>query len=113
MLRCVTVARAQVLRPLPMVRALKGPKQAGRLRVRYVLQAPTEAPTFVFHMNRKADMHPSDMGWLENTIRSQWAFTGTPLRLVMQVRDARRKRREREGTADRGYEGKSRARVRG
>ena len=50
------------------------------------LQADTEAPTFVFHMNRKADMHPSDRLWIENTIRSQWAFTGTPLRLVMQVR---------------------------
>ena len=97
--------RAQVLRPLPMVRALKGPAQAGRLRIKWVVQAQTEAPTFVFHMNRKADMHPSDLLWLENTIRSQWAFTGTPLRIVLQVRDTRRKRREREGTGSRGYEG--------
>ena len=99
--------RAQVLRPLPMIRALKGPKQAGRLRIKWVLQAPTEAPTFVFHMNRKADMHPSDRQWLENTIRSQWAFTGTPLRIVLQVRDTRRKRRLREGTGGKGYQGKT------
>ena len=98
--------RAQILRPLPMVRALKGPKQAGRLRIKWVQQAPTEAPTFVFHMNRKVEIHPSNAGWCENTIRSQWAFTGTPLRIVFQVRDSRSKRRKREGTASKGYQGK-------
>lgn len=88
--------RAQLLRPLPMVRA-KTAAQAGRLRVLYVLQAFTEAPTFVFHLNRHADLHPSDERWLVNTIRSQWAFAGTPIRIVLRVRDSRRRRRDREG----------------
>ena len=74
----------------------------------YGTEAPTEAPTFVFHMNRKGDLHPSDMRWLENTVRSQWAFTGTPLRMVLQVRDTRRKRRIREGTGSKGYQGSNR-----
>ena len=105
----------QVLRPLPMIKAPGGHKskqaaaaRAGRLRVKWVVQAPTEAPTFVFHMNRKGDLHPSDMRWLENTVRSQWAFTGTPLRMVLQVRDTRRKRRIREGTGSKGYQGSNR-----
>jgi GTP-binding protein len=87
--------RAQLLRPLPMVRA-KAAAQAGRLRVLYVQQARTEAPTFVFHLNRHSELHPSDERWLVNTIRSQWAFTGTPIRVVIRVRDQRRKRRERD-----------------
>lgn len=87
--------RAQVLRPLPMVRA-KNPAQAGRIKIRYVLQAPTEGPTFVIHLNRQAELHPSVMRWVENTIRSQWAFTGTPIRIVTKVRDSRRRRREKE-----------------
>ena len=87
--------RAQILRPLPYVRAAKM-EQAGRFKVLYVLQAPTEAPTFVFHMNRAGNLHKSDVHWLENTLRSQWAFTGTPLRFVFRVRDIRRRRREKE-----------------
>ena len=84
-------ARAQILRPLPYVKASKA-TQAGRLRIRYVLQAPTEAPTFVCHMNRSADLHTSDVQWIENTLRSQWAFTGTPLRLVFRTRETRARR---------------------
>ena len=68
------------------------------MRVLYVLQAPTEAPTFVFHMNRAGELHPSDVKWLENTLRSQWAFTGTPLRFVFRVRDSRRRRRLKDKT---------------
>lgn len=85
--------RAQVLRPLPYVKATKSAR-AGRMSVRYVLQAPTEAPTFVFHMNRAGELHPSDVRWLENTLRSQWAFTGTPLRFVFRTRETRARRME-------------------
>ena len=38
---------------------------------RYVTQYDTETPTFVFHVNREAELHPSVLKWLENTIRSQ------------------------------------------
>lgn len=85
--------RAQILRPLPYVKAKKA-AQAGRLRIRYVLQAPTEAPTFVCHMNRAADLHTSDVQWIENTLRSHWAFTGTPLRIVFRTRETRGRRRD-------------------
>ena len=97
--------RAQLLRPLPKVRASKD-AQAGRIRILYVLQANTEAPTFVVHLNRDVELHPSDKQWVENTIRSQWAFTATPLRIVYRSKDARRRRRAREqprrGRTERG-----------
>ena len=94
--------RAQLLKPLPKVRAAKS-GQAGRLRILYVLQAFTETPTFVFHMNRKGELHPSDMRWLENTIRNRWAFPGTPLRIVLTARDVRKRRRLRDASKKRTF----------
>ena len=38
----------------------------------------TETPTFVFHLNRDAELHPSRMGELENVIRQHYPFTATP-----------------------------------
>jgi GTP-binding protein len=89
--------RMQTLRPLPKVKALKA-GQAGRIRVLYVLQAYTEAPTFVVHLNRQAELHTGDMGWLENTIRGMWPYVGTPLRIVLRSRDIRKRRRDKEIT---------------
>ena len=102
--------RAQLLRPLPKVRALKD-SQAGRIRILYVLQARTEVPTFVIHLNRQVELHRSDQRWIENTIRSQWAFTATPLRLIFRSRDVRKRRRDRE-TLRRGPTRSKRARAR-
>ena len=86
--------RAQALRPLPMVRA-KERAQAGRIRILYVLQAYTETPTYVVHTNRHVELHPSQIGWIENTIRSQWAYTATPIRILLRSRDVRKRRRTR------------------
>ena len=105
--------RAQLLRPLPLVRAGAG-ETRGRLRILYVLQAFTEAPTFVFHLNRgDAELHPSNMQWFENTIRSQWPFTATPLRIVMRSRDVRKRRRDKEKPRSPGHREGSRVRRKG
>ena len=56
-------------------------------------QYDTETPTFVFHTNREAELHTSVLKWLENTIRSQWAFTATPLRFVLKAEPGRKRRR--------------------
>ena len=100
--------RAQLLRPLPKVRAAKA-AQAGRIKILYVLQAPTETPTFVVHLNRQTDLHVSDKRWIENTIRSQWPFTATPLRLIYRSRDRRRRRRLKETKGARGPSGGGRS----
>lgn len=60
------------------------------------------APTFVFHTNGQVELHTGDARWMENTIRSQWAFTGTPLRLVMRSRDVRKRRRDKETPRPKG-----------
>lgn len=87
-----------MLRPLPM---LKGT----RVRIRYVTQGDTETPTFVFYMNRAEGWRLSDERWMENIIRSQWPYIGTPLRLVYRAHGKHRgkqvetpvTRRERTG----------------
>ena len=89
--------RAQTLRPLPVVRG-------ARLKIRFVTQYDTETPTFVFHTNREAELHTSDRRWLENTIRRQWPFTATPLRVVLKAappreRKKRKRKRGRDATA--------------
>jgi len=70
---------AQMVRPLPLS------KTRGAQKIKHVLQADTEAPTFVLHMNRKVSLHPADVRYLENSIRAQWPFTATPLRLVFEA----------------------------
>ena len=71
-----------------MVRPLPLSKTRGAQKIKHVLQADTEAPTFVLHMNRKVSLHPADVRYLENSIRAQWPFTATPLRLVFEACDA-------------------------
>ena len=70
---------AQMVRPLPLSRT------RGAQKIKHVLQADTEAPTFVLHMNRAVRLHPADVRYLENAIRAQWPFTATPLRLIFEA----------------------------
>lgn len=91
-------ADALLTRPLP--RSATG----GAQKIRYVAQAETETPTFVFHMNREVRLHPGDEKYLENTIRAQWSYTATPLRLVFKAPDPNprspdmQRRRAKQGT---------------
>ena len=43
---------------------------------------------------RRYYLHTSDVQWIENTLRSHWAFTGTPLRIVFRTRETRGRRKD-------------------
>ena len=73
-----------------MIRPLPRTKTGGAQKIRYAMQLETETPTFVLHMNKDVDLHPSDQKYLENTIRKRWAFTATPLRLQFKGPDLKR-----------------------
>lgn len=91
--------RATLLKPLPLVKNTGG-KNRGALKIRSVAQSDTETPTFVFHLNRDAELHPSRMKWLENVIRQHYPFTATPLRLVLRgpkLREARFRKARKMG----------------
>ena len=53
-----------------------------RLSIYYVTQASTHPPTFIFSVNDPALVHFSHRRFLENNIRRQFGFAGTPLRLL-------------------------------
>ena len=57
-----------------------------RLRVFYTSQVATGPPLFLFHVNDRSLVHFSYMRYLENRIRAQFSFTGTPLRLSFRER---------------------------
>ncbi|MCB0075968.1 MAG: ribosome biogenesis GTPase Der [Anaerolineales bacterium] len=58
------------------------PSQGGRrLRFRFATQAEVDPPTFVFFVNNEKLVHFSYARYIENQIRDQYGFIGTPLRL--------------------------------
>jgi GTP-binding protein len=56
------------------------------LKVYYVTQAELAPPTFVFFVNDPDILHFSYERYLENRIRAEYPFTGTPIRLVFRGR---------------------------
>jgi GTP-binding protein len=56
-------------------------RKGKRLRIRYATQVRTDPPTFLFHVNDPKLVHFSYVRFLENCIRAEYQFTGTPLRL--------------------------------
>jgi GTP-binding protein len=64
------------------------PPQKGGIRIKfmYATQAAVDPPTFVFFVNKPEWVHFSYQRFLENQIREQYPFPGTPIRLVFRAR---------------------------
>lgn len=64
------------------------PPQKGGIRVKfaYVTQATVDPPTFVFFVNKPDWVHFTYQRYLENRIREEFPFLGTPIRLVFRAR---------------------------
>ena len=77
-------------------------------KVYYATQASVAPPTFVIFVNDPELIHFSYRRYLENRIREEYGFLGTPIRLVLRAREseeaARRSARPRraKGAATRG-----------
>jgi GTP-binding protein len=61
-------------------------KQGKRLKIYYASQVAVDPPTFVFHVNDPDLLHFTYARYLENQIRAQYPFTGTPLRMSFRKR---------------------------
>jgi GTP-binding protein len=63
------------------------PSQAGRtLRIYYGTQVRNDPPTFLLHVNDPTLSHFSYLRYLENRLREEYPFIGTPIRLVLRPR---------------------------
>lgn len=57
-----------------------------RLRIYYGTQASVEPPTFVLFVNDKELFHFSYLRFIENQIRENFGFEGTPIRFIIRER---------------------------
>lgn len=75
----VILQKAQDIHPAP--------SHAGRqLKIYYATQVRSDPPTFLLFVNDPALMHFSYLRFLENRIREEYNFVGTPIRLVARPR---------------------------
>ena len=70
-----------------------------RPKIRYATQVGIAPPTFVFFTNDPSAVHFSYRRYLENRLRDEYGFVGTPVRLVFREQSDRRPRRQRRRTA--------------
>jgi GTP-binding protein len=69
-----------------------------RPKIFYATQAGVAPPTFVFFANDAALVHFSYRRYLENRLREEFGFDGTPIRLIFRDRESvRLPRRKRSG----------------
>jgi GTP-binding protein len=88
--------------------ALKQPPPAGKLgppKIFYATQVAIAPPTFVFFARHADQVHFSYQRFLENQIRAEFGFDGSPIKLIFRERasgrssqpDSRGKRKVRPG----------------
>jgi GTP-binding protein len=63
------------------------PKGNRALKINYVAQVRTAPPTFLFHVNDPELLHFSYERYLENCLRREYSFLGTPLRLSFRKKN--------------------------
>jgi GTP-binding protein len=61
-------------------------KRGIRVKFAYVTQASVDPPTFVFFVSKPDWVHFTYRRYLENRIREEFPFPGTPIRLVFRAR---------------------------
>jgi GTP-binding protein len=72
---------------------------AHRVKIFYVTQASTSPPTFILFTNQRERLHFSYERFLENRLREEFDFTGSPIRFIQRVKE--RGHRERARRAER------------
>jgi GTP-binding protein len=64
-------------------------KSVRQLKIAYAAQVRTAPPTFLFHVNDPGLVHFSYKRYLENRLRAEYGFLGTPLRLSFRKKSDR------------------------
>ena len=59
-----------------------------RLKVSYATQSEVKPPTFVLFVNDEKHMHFSYLRYLENKIRENFAFEGSPIKIILRKKES-------------------------
>ncbi len=86
--RLVRLSTSQINRILQKAQDMHAaPSKTGRsLRIYYGTQVRSDPPTFMMYVNDPQLAHFSYLRFLENQIRKEYPFIGTPIRLVLKQR---------------------------
>lgn len=70
---------------LPVIESFPPPAVKGKyIKIKYVSQLPTHAPTFAFYCNLPQYVKESYVRFLENKLREKYNFTGVPIQIFMR-----------------------------
>jgi len=74
------IQRAQDVHPAPS-------KTGRALRIYYCTQVRSDPPTFMLYVNNPELAHFTYLRYIENQIRKEYPYLGTPIRLVLKKRN--------------------------
>jgi GTP-binding protein len=78
---------AKINQILHQAQDLHMPSRVGQqLKIYYATQVRNDPPTFLVYVNDPKLAHFTYLRYLENRIRQEYPFTGTPIRLVLRPR---------------------------
>jgi GTP-binding protein len=66
-----------------------------RVKIFYVTQASSSPPTFILFTNQRERLHFSYERFLENRLREEFDFTGSPIRFIQRVKERGHRERAR------------------
>jgi GTP-binding protein len=85
--RLVRMATSKINQILRQAQDLHVPSRTGQqLKIYYATQVRSDPPTFLIYVNNPKLAHFTYLRFLENRIRQEYPFTGTPIRLVLRPR---------------------------
>ena len=85
--RLVRMSTSKINQILHEAQDLHAPSRAGQqLKIYYATQVRSDPPTFLVYVNAPKLAHFTYLRFLENRIREEYPFTGTPIRLVLRPR---------------------------
>ena len=90
------ISTGELNRWLTKVDLARGTSPASReIKIFYITQATTAPPTFVLFTNQLAPLHFSYQRFLENELRKEFDFLGTPIRFTQRLKKRGTRQRER------------------
>ncbi len=86
--RLARIPTSQLNRILMSAQDLHAPtsRTGDILKIYYGTEVKTDPPTFLLHVNNPKLAHFSYLRYLENQLREQFAFTGTPVHFILRAR---------------------------